>query len=647
MDAAMESRWAGDEVLKRIMKSFVASMAFAAMTPYAQADILGDLPDVTHAWAVHDPNRPRPPVVAVVAGSVPSDAVVLLDGTEATYRANWKCSRGGGAAPWKFENGEIVSLAGNIETTRSFGDCQLHVEWCAPDDENPQHGNSGVYLMGLYEVQIINSHEIAPGRYHEIIRSADEQAGSIYGQKPPLVNPIRRPGESQTYDIVFHQPIHASDGRLLHPGTLTVFFNGVLVQDCRELEGPTLYMQRAADCVHADRAPLKLQDHDGNVRFRNVWLRELASSWCEDVVSGTSVACPRAVARQRRQTAQKILEELDGIDDDFERLMRALEMLTYSTEKPFLDAATVLAERAADALEVLDAAERQRRVAQLRRCFGKMAKGGCLPADWRLVAAVEQPQLPKISVFANAIGVVAQTNGIGMAESARLFYAAGVRGFDAKYDDPRIPELIDGRLTPVNLFGWVRFRTPDGGRAQSEAFVAKAVRYNVPRIMVIPDDFSPDGDMESEFRVTVEGLRRLAKMARAKGIVPMIEDYGGEANPCSYTKYLKRYLEEIPELSYALDAGNFHYAGRGEDILEMMRFAEGRIEHVHLKDFAVGSNRLRASLGLGVIPNEVIVQTMLGKGYDNWITLEDLFGDKLIDVNRQVAVVRLWARQAK
>ena len=99
--------------MKRIMKSFVASMAFAAMTPYALADILGDLPDATHAWAVHDPNRPRPPVVTVGAGGVPSDAVVLLDGTEATYRANWKSSRGG-AAPWKLENGEIVSMAGNI-----------------------------------------------------------------------------------------------------------------------------------------------------------------------------------------------------------------------------------------------------------------------------------------------------------------------------------------------------------------------------------------------------------------------------------------------------------------------------------------------------------------------------------------------------
>ena len=102
------------------------------------------------------------------AKGVPSDAVVLFDGTEASYRGNWRAMKGGGEAPWRFEDGEIVSHGGSIVTTRAFGDCQVHVEWRAPDDENPQHGNSGVYLMNLYEVQIINSHEIAPGRYHRI-----------------------------------------------------------------------------------------------------------------------------------------------------------------------------------------------------------------------------------------------------------------------------------------------------------------------------------------------------------------------------------------------------------------------------------------------------------------------------------------------
>lgn len=618
-----------------------------ALPACAVASILGDLPDSTHAWAVHDPNRPRPPIVKMDEKDVPSDAIILLDGSEKTYRNNWKVAgKGFGSAPWKVQGEEIISCGGNIETVREFGDCQLHLEWCAPDDENPQHGNSGVYLMGLYEVQIINSHEIAPGQYHEIIRSADEQAGSVYGQKPPLVNPVRRPGEWQTYDIVFHQPIHSADGKLVHPGTLTVFFNGVLVQDGREIEGPTLYMKRTANRVHPPHAPLRLQDHNGNVHFRNIWIRELHSPWEEDLVSGTSTVCNKAVAEQRRATAQRILEELDSVPDDFERLMRALEMLTYSAEGPYLEVATKLADREAEELVVMSADLRHRHVERLKCCFELMSKAGCLPVGWKLVAALDARFEPRISVFANAIAAAAQTNGISIAVAAQRFYEAGVRGFDASYDDPRLPELAATQLKPVNLYGWGCFKDADGGKATAAKFVAQAIRYAVPRIMIIPDSLTPGGNNEDEFRMTVEGLRYLAKLARSKGVVPMIEDYGGDTNPCSYLKYLKRYLDEIPELAYALDAGNLHYAGRGEDILEMMRYAEGRIEHVHLKDFEHGSNRIRASLGLGQIPNETIVLTMLRNGYDKWITLEDLRGDKLEDVNRQVSVVRYWSRLA-
>ena len=629
------------------MKTLKPLMLVAVMPAFASGAILGDLPDETHAWAVHDPNRPRPPVVTVGARGVPSDAVVLLDGTEATYRANWRSAKKeGGPAPWKVRGEEIVSCDGSILSVREFGDCQVHVEWCAPDDENPQHGNSGVYLMDLYEVQIINSHEIAPGQYHRIIRSGDEQAGCVYGQKPPLVNPIRRPGEWQTYDIVFHQPIHGADGKLIHPGTLTVFFNGVLVQDNRELEGPTLYMQRTADQVHPEKAPLRLQDHNGAVHFRNVWVRELTSPWKEDLVSGTSAVCRKAVAEQRLRTAEKLLQGLDSLPEGYERLEGALEMLSYSTESKFLDAATRLADDEAETLPYLDKDVFEKRVKRLKWYFDKMRETHCLPSGWKLLAAVEGSRLPKVSVFSHAIENHAKEKGLTIAEVERRFYDVGVRGFDTAYCNPLLDELAKGPLKPINLFGWIKFRSKDGGRADSDAFVAQAVKYGVPRIMVIPDSFTKDGDKETEFKEMVEGLRYLAQKAKASGVTAMIEDYGGDDNPCSYSTYLKRFLTEIPELSYALDAGNLHHAGRGEDILEMMKFAEGRIAHVHLKDFQKGSNRIRITIGIGEIPNERIVREQERLGYGGWYTLEDLVGDRVDDAVRQVGVLRRWCASA-
>ena len=631
--------------MKRLMFLPVLAVAVPAVVSGA---IRGDLPDETHAWAVHDPNRPRPPVVNVDAKGVPSDAVVLLDGTESTYRANWKSARReGGPAPWKAEGGEIVSCDGSIVTVREFGDCQVHVEWCAPDDENPQHGNSGVCLMNLYEVQIINSHEIAPGKYHKIIRSGDEQAGCVYGQKPPLVNPIRKPGEWQTYDIVFHQPIHADDGSLVHPGTLTVLFNGVVVQDNRELEGPTFHMKRTADCVHATKGPLQLQDHNGAVRFRNVWVRELASPWNEDLVSGTSVASRRAVAEQRVRTAGRLLAGLKDLSDDYARLESALEMLTYSSEPKFLEAATKLADAEAASLPYLEKDVHAKHVSKLKWYFDKMRAAKCLPVGWKLLSAVEAPREPKVSVFANAIENHARENGLTVGEVERRFHALGVRGFDSTYNNPMLDELAKGPLKPINLFGWVHFAAEDGGKAQSDEFVAQAVKYGVPRIMVIPNAFSKNGDREVDFQVMVRGLRYLAQKAKENGVTAMIEDYGGTNNPCSYSLYLKRFLAEIPELSYALDAGNLHYAGRGEDIREMMKAAEGRIAHVHLKDFQKGSNRIRTTIGLGEIPNQELVMEQEKRGYDGWYTLEDLVGDRLDDAQRQVGVLRRWCRAAR
>lgn len=224
-------------------------------------------------WEVHDPDRPTPPVVdpgPAPAEPVPApdDAVVLFDGTNLDA---WE-TPDGEPAGWTVENGyvEVEPGAGNIQTKEDFGSVQLHVEWAAPEEvegEGQERGNSGVFLMGRYEVQVLDSYENPT--------YADGQAAALYGQYPPLVNASRPPGAWQTYDIVFHRPHFDEDGTLVRPARFTVFHNGVLVQDNVELTGVTAHQDRPPYEAHPHRLPLLLQDHSDRVRFRNIWLREL------------------------------------------------------------------------------------------------------------------------------------------------------------------------------------------------------------------------------------------------------------------------------------------------------------------------------------------------------------------------------------
>ncbi len=227
------------------------------------------------AWPIHDRDRPLPAVVDPGTASTeekpgrpPSDATLLFDGKDLSQ---WHSVKGG-PAPWKIGDGyfEVVKGTGAIETIQPFGDCQLHVEWRAPSPavgEDQDRGNSGVFLMGLYEVQVLDSYQ---SRTY-----ADGQAGALYGQYPPLVNASRPPGEWQTYDIVFHGPRFDADGKLVRAARATVLHNGVLVQDDSELTGPTAHEARPPYKVHAPRLPLQLQDHSHPVRYRNIWIREL------------------------------------------------------------------------------------------------------------------------------------------------------------------------------------------------------------------------------------------------------------------------------------------------------------------------------------------------------------------------------------
>jgi hypothetical protein len=221
-------------------------------------------------WAVHDVNRPQPPVVTVSPhpGGPPSDAIVLFDGTDLSQ---WVSTKDGGPAKWKVGNAymEVVRKSGSIRTKRSFGDCQLHIEWATPGivkGTGQKRGNSGVYLMSKYEVQVLNSY------YNKTY--PDGQAAAIYGQNPPMVNASRRPAQWQTYDIIFRRPIFKGK-KVVRPATITVLHNGVLVQDHWVIQGTTAHKKRATHSPHEDKLPIVLQNHGDPVRYRNIWIREL------------------------------------------------------------------------------------------------------------------------------------------------------------------------------------------------------------------------------------------------------------------------------------------------------------------------------------------------------------------------------------
>jgi hypothetical protein len=244
------------------------AVALVGMVAAAQSSRKSELPK----WSIHDMTRPMPPVVdpgpAGDPAPVPADAIVLFGGKDLS---EWTTAKGTPAG-WQVQDGymQVLKGTGSIRTKRAFGDCQLHVEWASPAaavGEGQDRGNSGVFFMDKYEVQVLDSYQSKT--------YADGMAAAIYGQYPPMVNASRKPGEWQTYDIVFHRPRFDGQGKLVTPAYLTVFHNGILVQDHEELTGPTEHKERPPYVAHADKLPISLQDHSHPVRYRNIWLREL------------------------------------------------------------------------------------------------------------------------------------------------------------------------------------------------------------------------------------------------------------------------------------------------------------------------------------------------------------------------------------
>jgi Domain of Unknown Function (DUF1080) len=258
----------------RLVLSLIVSLAVPG---FLVAQNPNPAPTDPSSYPQHSRTRLAPVVVTPgpYLGPVapPSDAIVLFDGHSLSEWRSADTTKG--AANWKVENGDIVIApgTGDIATRRTFGDVQLHVEWAAPNPprgEDQDRGNSGVFLMSTYEVQVLDSYHAAT--------YPDGQAAAIYGQYPPLVNAMRPPGEWQVYDIVFHRPHFDASGKITTPARMTILHNGILVQDNMTVIGPTTNSHRAPYAAHPDRMPLQLQDHGHPVRFRNIWIRELPAS---------------------------------------------------------------------------------------------------------------------------------------------------------------------------------------------------------------------------------------------------------------------------------------------------------------------------------------------------------------------------------
>jgi len=202
-------------------------------------------------------------------GDAPSDAVILFDGKDLS---GWKSLRDGGDAKWDVKDGymQVKGGTGDIVTKQEWGDCQLHVEFATPAEvkgEGQGRGNSGVFLMGHYEVQVLDSHNNKT-YFHG-------QAGSVYKQHAPLVNVSRPPGEWQSYDIIFTSPRFDEIGKVTRRARVTVIHNGVLVQNNVEIHGETWHDRAPAYIAHPAKGPLKLQDHGNPMQFRNIWVRPL------------------------------------------------------------------------------------------------------------------------------------------------------------------------------------------------------------------------------------------------------------------------------------------------------------------------------------------------------------------------------------
>ena len=373
--------------------SALLSLTCTGQAASAGPRFYGDPPDAHHPWAVHDGNRPQPKVVTPGSfsspdqpGKPPSDAIVLFDGTDLSH---WESAKDGGAAKWLVQDGvmQVEPSTGDIRTKDKFGDCQLHIEWAAPSEvkgDSQGRGNSGIFLMGLVEIQVLDS-------YHNITY-ADGHAGAVYGVNPPMANAVRPPGEFQVYDIIFRRPIY-SDGQMIDPGYVTVLVNGVVVQDHTRLEGPTGHMTRSKPSPFPTLGPLELQDHGNKMRFRNIWYRELTPRPIEGGTDGYLTT--EATMVKRRETATELrqdAEHLTNSGNPLPELLRLMESLVYEDDPATAHRVAHLADEYVNNLKGLsgdDLAAKKDDARHLRDAFKYLTRWKLLPAGFQPATALD------------------------------------------------------------------------------------------------------------------------------------------------------------------------------------------------------------------------------------------------------------------
>ena len=333
---------------------------------------------------MHDGNRPQPRVVTpgtfstdAQPGQPPSDAIILFNGTDLS---KWESDKDGGPAKWLVKDGvmEVVPKTGEIRTKEEFGDCQLHIEWAEPKDiqgNSQGRGNSGIFLMGICEIQVLDS-------YHNITY-ADGHAASVYGVNPPMVNALRPPGEFQVYDIVFRRPIY-KDGQLVDPGYVTVFVNGVLVQDHAAAGRP--------DRPHEARRSRRRSRRKARWRCRTTATRSASATSgiarCRraPVEGGTDgYLTTEATMAKRKQIAADIRQDADHLADPANpvpQLLRLLESLAYDQNEATVQKVTQMASEYVQTVKQLPADKigaKKDEVKQVKSALDYLAKAKILP----------------------------------------------------------------------------------------------------------------------------------------------------------------------------------------------------------------------------------------------------------------------------
>jgi hypothetical protein len=371
------------------------SLASASQAANVGPSFYGDAPDEHHPWAIHDGNRPQPPIITPGTpstqdqpGKPPSDAVVLFDGSNLS---KWEADNDKNeATKWVVNNGamECVPGSGYIRTKDKFGDIQLHVEWAAPtkvEGDSQGRGNSGVFLMGMLEIQVLDN-------YNNPTYS-DGTAGAAYGIMPPMVNALRPPGQFQSYDIIFRRPVY-KDGVALDPGYVTVIENGVVVQDHTMLEGPGGHMARSKIGPFPEVGPLKFQDHGNPVRYRNVWIRPLPKRAVEGGTDGYLTT--QATDAKRKEIAATIRQDADKLKNDANTvpyMLRLAESCVYEVDDATTNRLKELATDYLSNLKQLPAdklAARKDEVKHLRDVCNYMVRFKIVPADSQVERDLKQ-----------------------------------------------------------------------------------------------------------------------------------------------------------------------------------------------------------------------------------------------------------------